>query len=192
MGYSFPDTPWLDILRLDTPWLDTFNMVSPQGCISPQVNYPLRQHISSGTIFVLVTNFFQHVVFPQLQSVQAVSSPLDWLLLTTVGSWRECLHPLLVRAGAQLNLFFVRSPFISCDPVLSTHPYRVWKARVDKAAGAGGGGWGWLHAPLVLILVVYGKPDLKTHNTICYWCKTWIILEYWRTKSKCIYLSNID
>ena len=80
----------------------------------------------------------------------------------------ECLHPLFVRAGAQLNLFFVRSPFISCDPVLSTHPYRVWKARVDKAAGAGGGGWGWLHAPLVLILVVYGKPDLKPHNTICY------------------------
>ena len=49
-----------------------------------------------------------------------------------------------MRAGAQLNLFFVRSPFISCEPVLSTHPYRVWKARVDKAAGAGGGGWGWL------------------------------------------------
>ena len=72
---------------------------------------------------------------------------------TTVGSWRiassytlwglmpqllylwwvgELLHPLLVRAGAQLNLFFVRSPFISSDPVLSTHPYRVWIARVSR------------------------------------------------------------
>ena len=73
-----------------------------------------------------------------------------------------------MRAGAQLNLFFIRSPFISCDPVLSTHPYRVWKARVSRS-----GGWSRgrklgmvIHAPLVLILVVYGKPDLKTHNTI--------------------------
>jgi len=71
------DTPWLDTPWLDTPWLDTFNMVSPQGCKSPQANDPLRQHISSGTIFVLVTNLLQHVVFPQLQSVQAVSIPLD-------------------------------------------------------------------------------------------------------------------
>jgi len=45
----WPDTPLLDtplaryLLWLDTPWLDTFNMVSPQ------VNYPLRQHISSGS-----------------------------------------------------------------------------------------------------------------------------------------------
>ena len=94
MGYSYgrillwPDTPWLDTPWLDTPWLDTFNMVSPQatyllrqhissGNISPQAIYPLRQHISSGTIFVLVTNLLQHVVFPQLQSVQAVSIPLD-------------------------------------------------------------------------------------------------------------------
>ena len=82
----------------------------------------------------------------------------------------ECLHPLRVRAVAQLNLFFVRSPFISCDPVLSTLPYIVFGKLeyLDKAAGAGGGGWGWLHAPLVLILVVYGKPDIKPHNTICY------------------------
>ena len=85
---------WLDtllaryLLWLDTPWLDTFNMVSPQGCVSPQANYPLRQHISSCTILVLVTNLLQHVVFPQLQSVQALSIPLDRLLLTTVGSWR--------------------------------------------------------------------------------------------------------
>ena len=35
------------------------------------------------------------------------------------------------------------------------------KEYLDKAAGAGGGSWGWLHAPLVLILVVYGKPDLN-------------------------------
>ena len=89
MGYSFGQIllGWI-LLWLDTPWLDTFNMVSPQGCISPQANYPLRQHISSGTIFVLVTNLLQHVVFPQLQSFQAVSIPLDWLLLITVGSWR--------------------------------------------------------------------------------------------------------
>ena len=36
------------------------------------------------------------------------------------------------------------------------------------------------------------QPDLKPHNTICYWFKIWIIPEYWRAKSKSIYLSNID
>jgi len=82
----WPDTPLLDtplaryLLWLDTPWLDTpstwyllrasylLRQHIPSGQLSPQVDYPLRQHISSGTIFV---------VFPQLQSVQAVSVPLD-------------------------------------------------------------------------------------------------------------------
>jgi len=51
-----------------------------------------------------------------------------------------------VRAGAQLNLFFVRSHLY---PVILSYQHILIVfgklEYLDKAAGAGGGSWGWLH-----------------------------------------------
>ena len=50
-----------------------------------------------------------------------------------------------MRASAQLNLFFVRSPFISV--ILSYQHILIVFGKLeylDKAVGAGGGSWGWL------------------------------------------------
>ena len=47
-------------------------------------------------------------------------------------------NPSFNEALSQLTSICARSLFISCDPVLSTHPYQEWRARESRYGRIGG------------------------------------------------------